>query len=88
MLENVNIKKLIETGNLEGVKSMIEKQNSTLSAIDSDGQSLLHYSCEFGQPEITKYLLSKGIIKKKEERKGKYKNDLINYFYIRFRCEC
>lgn len=64
MLDAVNIKKLIENGNLEGVKNVIDKHSSTLSSIDSDGQSLLHYACEFGFPDIAKYLLSKGMKEK------------------------
>ena len=66
------MKKLIEGGNLEGLKYVLEKEKTAIHSVDIEAQTLLHYACELGQREIAKYLLSSGI-KEKEENKKKNK---------------
>eukprot|EP00026_Physarum_polycephalum_P001993 Phypoly_transcript_01997.p1 GENE.Phypoly_transcript_01997~~Phypoly_transcript_01997.p1 ORF type:complete len:941 (-),score=242.88 Phypoly_transcript_01997:116-2938(-) len=59
--DSINLKKLIENGNLDGLKSILDKEKTALRSIDAENQTLLHYACEFGQRDITKYLLGKGL---------------------------
>ena len=58
--DSINLKKLIETGNFEALKHLLDKEKTAVHATNAEAQTLLHFACEFGQPEIAKYLLGKG----------------------------
>jgi hypothetical protein len=69
-LKGQDIFKAINDGDLEKVKSMLEKDKELLEAKDSGGWDLLHLSAFRGHEKIVKYLLSLGMNVNSENQRG------------------
>ncbi len=55
-----DIHEFARTGNLEGVKSLIEKDPELIDAKDKDGRTPLHWACRGVHLEAVKFLVEKG----------------------------
>jgi ankyrin repeat protein len=54
------IHELAQKGDLEGIKTLIEKDPDLLSARDKDGRTPLHWACRGVHLEVVKFLVDKG----------------------------
>ncbi len=55
-----DIHELAQQGNLDGVKTLIEKDPELIDARDKDGRTPLHWACRGVHLDMVKYLMEKG----------------------------
>ena len=56
----MSLLRFVESGNLNGVKRIIERNYNEINKTDSYGSTVLHEACQLGQDHIVKYLLERG----------------------------